>query len=48
VRIAIISVLSTLGPDAADALPALNKAVADVQINVRNAAKAAIKKIKGA
>jgi HEAT repeat protein len=48
VRIAIISVLGTLGPDGVEALPALNKASADVQVNVRNAAKAAIKKIKGA
>ena len=45
VRLAIVQELGALGPNAKDALPALNRAVADVQITVRDAAKAAVKKV---
>lgn len=45
VRLAIIQELGALGPDAAEALPALNRAVADVQLPVREEAKRAIKRV---
>jgi len=45
VRIAIIQELAALGPDAKDALPALNRAVTDVQLTVRDEAKKAVKKV---
>lgn len=47
VRLAIVQELGNLGPDAKDALPALNKTTTDVQITIREAAKIAIKKVKG-
>ena len=47
VRLAIVQELGALGPDAKEALPALQRAVADVQITVRDAAKQAVKKVQG-
>jgi HEAT repeat protein len=47
VRVAIIQELAALGPDAKAALPALQKAVSDVQITVRDAARKAVKKVHG-
>jgi HEAT repeat protein len=45
VRYAIVQELGSLGPDAIEAVPALQRAVADVQVTVREAARAAIRKI---
>ncbi|HVK12156.1 MAG TPA: HEAT repeat domain-containing protein [Gemmataceae bacterium] len=45
VRLAIVQELGALGPDAKDALPALNRMVADVQLNVRDEAKKAVKRV---
>jgi HEAT repeat protein len=45
VRIAIIQELAALGPDAKDALPALQRAVTDVQLTVRDEAKKAVKRV---
>jgi HEAT repeat protein len=45
VRLAIVQELGALGPAAKDALPALNRAVADVQLSVRDEAKKAVKKV---
>jgi HEAT repeat protein len=47
VRLAIVQELGALGPDAKAALPALNQAVSDVQITVRDAARKAVKKVQG-
>jgi HEAT repeat protein len=47
VRLAIVQELAALGPGAKDALPALNRATADVQLAVRDAAKKAVKKVMG-
>lgn len=47
VRVAIIQELGALGPAAKDALPALKKRVADVQLPVRDEAKKAVKKVSG-
>jgi HEAT repeat protein len=47
VRLAIVQELGALGPDAKEALPALQRMVADVQITVRDAAKQAVKKVQG-
>jgi len=46
VRLAIVQELGALGPAAKDALPALKRAVTDVQLSVRDAAKAAVKKVQ--
>jgi HEAT repeat protein len=46
VRLAICQELGALGPAAKEALPALNRAVTDVQLSVRDAAKAAVKKVQ--
>ena len=45
VRLAIVQELGALGPDAKDALPQLGVASSDVQLAVRDAAKAAVKRI---
>jgi HEAT repeat protein len=45
VRLALVQELGALGPDAKDALPALNRAVADVQLTVRDEAKKAVKRV---
>ncbi|WP_029629891.1 HEAT repeat domain-containing protein [Zavarzinella formosa] len=47
VRLAIVQEVGNLGPDAKEALPALAKATTDVQITIREAAKVAVKKVKG-
>lgn len=47
VRLAIVQELGNLGVDGKEALPALMRSTTDVQINVREAAKLAVKKIKG-
>ena len=47
VRLALVQALGALGPAAKDALPALNRAAADVQLNVRDEAKKAVKKVMG-
>jgi HEAT repeat protein len=47
VRLALVQELGALGPAAKDALPALNRAVADVQLSVRDEAKKAVKKVMG-
>jgi HEAT repeat protein len=47
VRLALVQELGALGPAAKDALPALNQAVADVQLSVRDEAKKAVKKVMG-
>ena len=47
VRLAIVQEVGNLGPEAKDALPALLKATTDVQISIREAAKVAVKKVKG-
>ncbi len=47
VRLAIVQEVGNLGPDAKEALPALVKATTDVQITIREAAKVAVKKVKG-
>lgn len=47
VKLAIIQELGALGAGAKDALPALNRAVTDVQLSVRDAAKQAVKRIMG-
>jgi HEAT repeat protein len=47
VRLAIIQELGALGPDAKEALPALQQMVTDVQITVRDAARQAVKKVQG-
>jgi HEAT repeat protein len=46
VRLAIVQELGALGPNAKEALPALQRAVTDVQITVRDAAKQAVKKVQ--
>ncbi|HEX3147623.1 MAG TPA: HEAT repeat domain-containing protein [Gemmataceae bacterium] len=45
VRLALVQELGGLGPAAKDALPALNRAVTDVQLSVRDEAKKAVKKV---
>ena len=47
VRLAIVQEIGNLGPDAKEALPALVRATTDVQITIREAAKVAVKKVKG-
>ena len=47
VKVAIIQELGALGPTAREALPALQKAVSDVQITVRDEARKAVKKVQG-
>jgi HEAT repeat protein len=47
VRLALVQELGLLGPAAKDALPALQRAATDVQLSVRNEAKAAVKKVMG-
>jgi HEAT repeat protein len=47
VKLAIIQELGALGPGAKEALPALNRAITDVQLSVRDAAKQAVKKVMG-
>lgn len=47
VRLALVQQLGALGPAAKDALPALSRAAADVQLNVRDEAKKAVKKVMG-
>lgn len=47
VRLALVQELGGLGPAAKEALPALNRAVADVQLSVRDEAKKAVKKVTG-
>lgn len=47
VRLAIIQELASLGPDAKEALPALKRMTADVQLTVRDEAKRAVKKVSG-
>lgn len=47
VRLALVQELGALGPDAKDALPALSRAVADVQLTVRDEAKKAVKRVTG-
>jgi HEAT repeat protein len=47
VRLAIVQELGALGPDAKEALPALQQMVTDVQITVRDAAKQAVRKVQG-
>ena len=47
VRLALVQQLGGLGPAAKEALPALNRAVADVQLSVRDEAKKAVKKVVG-
>ena len=43
----MVQELGGLGPAAKDALPALSRAVADVQFSVREEAKKAVKKVMG-
>jgi HEAT repeat protein len=45
VRLALVQELGSLGPAAKDALPALNRAVTDVVLSVRDEAKRAVKKV---
>ena len=47
VRMALVQELGGLGPAAKEALPALNRAVADVQLSVRDEARKAVKKVMG-
>jgi len=47
VRLALVQELGQLGPAAKEALPALQRAATDVQLSVRNEAKAAVKKVMG-
>ncbi|HKA07016.1 MAG TPA: HEAT repeat domain-containing protein [Gemmataceae bacterium] len=46
VRLTIVQELGALGPAAKEALPALKRALTDVQLSVRDAAKAAVKKVQ--
>jgi HEAT repeat protein len=45
VRLAIVQELAAIGPDAKEAIPALREAERDIQVQVRSAATAAIRKI---
>lgn len=45
VRLALVQELGALGPAARDALPALNRAITDVQLSVRDEARKAVKKV---